>query len=190
MRKRMSQKRLERLPETKLFSDKKDKNGKLKFVRVRYYNAPWNADVPLILEYFKPNGRGLPWACGVSNACHDNKTLFNHPVLMVYTKGTAVYIVIEMEEGGMTPRLAVRYNHNYGKPIDAFDAGEDISAMLVSKPILHLLAGKSQAGIAKKYTTSGTPGGNHDSEKNQKNVTGAAKRFKRAGVIFTEAEVD
>lgn len=185
---RISKKRLASLPTFRLYNGKKDRNGKPQYVRVPYINASIPVDVPLEMKYFTPNGKGLPWACGVSNACLDHRDLFDHPVLYVYTIGTATYILVLTEEGGITPKLFIRYNQNGGKLIDEYDSSDNdtkiLEFMIEKRPTLHLLPGTSNAGITRPQQTTGNP---EHSEKD-KNLKGVARRMARAGI--TLAEVD
>src|SRR6516225_9942184 len=123
---RLSKKYLERCATVRLYTEPKSAtNPGGSFWVVPYRNAKTGIAIPLndenIDRFFKNNGRGVPFACGISNACLDNKGLFPHPVIYVQTYGCVTYIVVATEKGGMTPSFAIRYSHSHGRLVNDFD---------------------------------------------------------------------
>ena len=103
---------------------------------------------------FKPNGTGLPTACGGSNAMLRQKALFDHPVLLAYTIDSATYIVVKVDKNH-APVLAIRYRHTKGAIINAYDKSNTnakykaiLEAMLQECPVLPLKKGRPDARAA------------------------------------------
>ena len=158
------------------------------FYSVPYYNADEPVDVPLRRAHFKPNGKGLPWICGVSNAVNEARDLFAHPVFYVHTIGSATYIVVAVTKGGQ-PRLAIRHNHGATALIDAYDKARKnpkkympvFLAELEKHPVLHLRKGRSEAG-KRNHDPKGTGAHTHRPQ----GLRGNARRMANAGFMPKE----
>jgi len=182
MKKKMSKEALSALPKVRL----RYGPGKDDYFECRYMHANKEVDLPLALRYFKPNGMGLPMACGTSNSALENRDRFPHPVFLAYSIESAIYIVVQVDDEGK-PELAVRYRHRGGPIISAYDKSHDnpaiyrplLEALIQEHPVLRLLKGRMDprpAGHA-----HGPGGGNGPTK--LRGLTGHARRMHNAKFI-------
>jgi hypothetical protein len=188
---KITKRQLDRLPTTRLYVDEDQ------WFTVPYMNATASIRLPLELKYFVPNGKGIPWSCGISNAGHAHEDLFEHPIYYIHTIGSVVYIVTMMHEGGTTPKLAIRYRHHGGKLVAAYDESrkrpskrKTFLRLLEQHPFLVLEKGRSQAGKGAHspgkqtgHRAVGAPKG----DLNKENLKGAHARAIRARLLPPDA---
>lgn len=183
---RLTQKTLDTLPTVRLYI------GEKSFYTVPYMNARRPLDVPLDVKDFKPNGKGLPWICGISNAIMRQKEIFDHPVFYAHTIGSVVYVVAMTDKGGL-PKFAYRYSHRGGSLIEAYDESRKdprkwrkFVSRLEDHPSLRLEKGRTQSakgahspGMVSGHLVKGAPHG----DKNKIGLKGAKRRAVAAGFI-------
>ena len=183
---RLTKKMLDKLPTVRLYV------SETAFFTVPYMNAPKTIKLPLALKDFKPNGRGVPWICGVSNAALRQKDLFNYPVHLAHTIGSVVYVVAALNKNGF-PKVAYRYRHHGGSLVDAYDRSrkdpskaEVFFELLTKRPYVVLEKGRSEAGKG-SHSPGEVSGHRHpeglNGDKNKTGLIGAAKRAAAAGLI-------
>jgi hypothetical protein len=183
---RLTQKTLDKLPTVRLYI------GLDTFYTIPYMNARKPVAIPLEQKNFRPNGKGLPWACGIANAILGHKTLFNHPVFYVHVIGSTVYIVAIVDKGKL-PKFAFRYRHRGGKLVRAYDKSrrnptyiKKFIALLKEQPKLMLEKGRHESG--KGSHSPGSVTGHREKhaprgDKNKLNLAGARRRAEQAGLI-------
>lgn len=181
---RLAQKTIDKLPTVRLYFTP------TKFYTVHYLNATTDVDVPLSLDHFKPNGRGIPWTCGVSNAILANKNLLPHPTFYVHTIGSVSYAIAMVHKGGVPPKLAIRYSHGAGPKIAAYDKslkdsnfGVKLQEMLEASPVLHLHKGRFTGGVGSHSPGGGRTHSNPSADTNKQGLQGNAKRMADAGFL-------
>lgn len=181
---RLAQKTLNKLPKVRLYV------GQNTFFKVPYMNAKGSARLPLALDDFKPDGKGLAWNCGISNAIMRQRDLFNHPVFYAHTIGSTVYVVAMVGEGNM-PRFAFRYRHRGGPLVDLYDASRkdstkwtQFTTLLEEHPYLSLEKGRAEIHRRGSHDTKKTARGNNPHvDKNKRGLQGAKRRAIAAGFI-------
>jgi len=161
--------------------------GEKTFFTVPFLNARKAVRIPLEMKDFKPNGKGLPWICGISNAINRHKALFGHPVLYAHTIGSAVYIVAASDKGGM-PKWAFRYNHRKGALVSAYDESrkdasklKKFSDMLEKYPYMILEKGRAEQGREHRPRTHNKHP--YGMEQNRQGIVGARRRAVAAGLF-------
>lgn len=160
--------------------------NKENFYNVAYTNAKQDVTLSLTEAYFKSQGRGKPWSCGISNAILDQKDRFPHVVLYAQTIGSATYIVTKTNSGGQ-PSHAVRYSHKGGSLQEAYDKSnrDTLAALIKKNPVLHLKKYRADPRT-ERHVSSGTPEHDKKEDKNKRGLVGNARRMANAGFIPNE----
>jgi len=186
--KRFTETQLTKLPKVRL----RFGPGETDYFECRYVPA-WKAvDLPWTLKDFKPNGVGLPPACGAGYAGMRKKDIFPHPVYYTHAIDSAYYVVCQLDRDDK-PALAVRYSHKGGQIISVYDKSAEkpevyrplLAAMLAEYPVLKLKKGKLDprpAGVG--HGTGGAQG-----PTKIRGLVGYARRMERAKFI-DQATVD
>jgi hypothetical protein len=141
---RITEKKLLTLPTRRLYYD----DGA--WVDTPYLDASTEKSLPILFRHFKPDGRGVPWECGISNAIREaGERLFGHPVLYVHTEPSTIYI-LAMIRPNRQPKLSIRYKHVFGTWIKGYDSSrtmsprrqrafmEELKQYLADHPLLNL----------------------------------------------------
>ena len=184
---RMTQAALNKLPKVRLYISEKT------YFWVPYKNAPKSIKgIPLLADHFKENGKGLPWACGLSKAVMEFALHLPHPVYYVHTIGSTIYVVAMVDRGGL-PRFAIRYRHHQSELVSAFDESRREPAkqklfmkLLDKRPTLTLERAKHESG--KGSHSPGTVSGHREphaphGDKNKRNLNGSLRRAIAAGFV-------
>lgn len=187
--KRYTESELEKLPKVRLRYGPGDSD----YFECKSKPAEEAVDLPWELKDFKPNGTGLPSACGGAHAGMRQKSRFPHNVYYTHMIDSAYYVVCQLDRHGK-PALAIRYGHTNGPIIAVYDKSNEnpenyrplLAAMLDSCPVLKLKKGYLDPRPVGK--AHGTGGGNGPT-KNNRGLVGHARRMHRAGFI-DKATVD
>jgi len=183
----MTKKVLDALPTVRLYYQIKPHKC---YYTIPYMNARKAVQLSLLHTDFKPNGKGLPWTCGISNAILRQKDLFDHTVYYAHTIGSVVYVVAMLTESGQ-PKFAFRYRHRAGPLVDAYDASrrsrtkiKTFLNLLSDRPVLTLEVGRSESGkgahspgSVSGHRAVGAPHG----DLNKEALSGIWRRMRNAG---------